>query len=161
MARAWVLAGLLWAAPALAQEEPQPTPTEQPLKITSDYYGVAPGSPGATQKKYEKPTLTWVGFQATDGGARVFAQSNTSPQVEQTVSGNELIVSLGELALGERNNLRPLDCRFFATDVARVWIKRRGKQTYLHVRMRDKVAPRKATQQIVSEGGMWLVLLDL
>jgi hypothetical protein len=80
--------------------------------------------------------------------------------VEQQIVGDELVVSLGDLALGERNNLRPLDCRWFSTDVARVWIKRKGSKTTLHVRMKDKVAPRKASAQTVAEGGMWLVLLD-
>jgi hypothetical protein len=156
------LASVWWVVPVAAQEPPAQPPPDPPIHLVTDYHGVIPGSsPGTTaKKKPAKPTLTWVGFQSTEAGARVFAQTSVSPQVEQTLAGSELVIQLGELEFGEKNNLRPLDCRYFPTDVARVWAKRRGKHAELHVRFKDKTAARKATQQISEEGGLWLVLLD-
>jgi hypothetical protein len=161
--RTWMVLGTLWAGPLYAQEEPEPAPparAEPPLKLVTDYHGVAPGAANAPKKRPDKPTLTWVGFQATEAGARVFAQVSASPSPEQELVGQELVVHLGELALGERNNLRPLDCRYFPTDVARVWAKRRGKKVELHVKFKDKATPRKASLHTTEESGLYLVLLD-
>ena len=155
-----LVAGLLTGS-ARAQE-PAPTEEQAPLHLVTDYAGVVPGAPARPKKRPAKPTLTWIGFQAEGGAPRVFVQSSHPITAEQRVAGDELVVSLGELAIGERNNTRPLDCRFFGTDVARVWATRGRKgQVELHVRFKDKGAARQAAAKISEEGGFTLVLLDL
>ena len=158
-----LLVGGLLAAPAAAQEPAPPSNEEpQPLHLVTDYAGVVPGSPSRPKKRPEKPTLTWIGFQAEGGAPRVFVQASHPISSDQRLVGNELVVTLGELAIGERNNTRPLDCRFFATDVARVWATRARKgQVELHVRFKDKGAARQAAAKTSEEGGFTLLLLDL
>jgi hypothetical protein len=155
-----LLMGGLLAAPAAAQE---PAPAEeQPLHLVTDYAGVVPGAPARPKKRPAKPTLTWIGFQAEGGAPRVFVQASHPITAEQRLAGDELVISLGELAIGERNNTRPLDCRFFGTDVARVWATRARKgQVELHVRFKDKGAARQAAAKTSEEGGFTLLLLDL
>jgi hypothetical protein len=71
---------------------------------------------GARPTKAKRPpprgTLTWVGFEAKDGGAEVFFQSVAPFQLTQRVEGTQLIVHLALSRLGA-NTWRQVDTRFF------------------------------------------------
>ncbi|HEY4243576.1 MAG TPA: hypothetical protein VGM88_27375 [Kofleriaceae bacterium] len=81
-----------------------------------EYSGVTPGSPQPAEGKPRHPptkgTLSWIGFEAKDGGAQVFFQSPGEFEVTQRVSGGELIVHLSLPHLGH-NEWRDIDTRYF------------------------------------------------
>jgi hypothetical protein len=84
------------------------------------YGGVTPGeapprdaaSSARPRRPPSKGTLTWIGFEARDGGAQVFFQSVAPFELSQRVEGGTLVVHLGLRRLG-RNTWRPIDTRFF------------------------------------------------
>ena len=89
-----------------------------------EYGGVVPGQkrepsarPGKPQRPPPKGTLSWVGFEAKDGGAQVFFQSVAPFQVQQHLEGSTLVVHLTLLRLGQ-NTWRQIDTRFFDNPLA-------------------------------------------
>ena len=83
------------------------------------YGGVTPGEPAASTTHEAKPkhlpakgTLTWIGFEAKDGGAQVFFQSVAPFALSQRVEGGSLVVHLDLPRLGH-NTWRQIDTRFF------------------------------------------------
>jgi hypothetical protein len=89
------------------------------------YSGVIPGEPprdaavrpARPRRPPPRGTLTWVGFEAKDGGAEVFFQSVAAFEVSQRVEGATLIVHLGLSHLGH-NTWRQIDTRFFDNPLA-------------------------------------------
>ena len=103
---------LLLAAPAYADTPPHKE---------GQYGGVTPGEtqpheaaakPARPRRPPPKGTLTWIGFEAKDGGAEVFFQSVAPFEVTQRVEGATLIVHLSLSRLGH-NTWRQVDTRFF------------------------------------------------
>jgi hypothetical protein len=108
MRRALLL--LLLASPAYADKGPHKE---------GEYGGVAPGQkpdPSAKPAKPKRPppkgTLTWIGFEAKDGGAQVFFQSVGAFDVTQHLEGTTLVVHLSLSRLAA-NTWRQVDTRFF------------------------------------------------
>jgi hypothetical protein len=114
MRRALVL--LLLASPASADTGPH---------REGAYSGVTPGQtqphdpaldrssrPAKPKRPPSRGTLTWVGFEAKDGGAEVFFQSVAPFEVRQRVEGAHLVVHLTLTRLGH-NTWRQIDTRFF------------------------------------------------
>jgi hypothetical protein len=106
------LVWVLLAVPAYADNAPHKE---------GDYGGVTAGEaqPRDTPAKPAKPkhpppngTLTWIGFEAKDGGAQVFFQSVAPFDVTQRIEGAQLIVHLQLTKLGH-NTWRQIDTRFF------------------------------------------------
>lgn len=86
-----------------------------------EYSGVTPGEaqprdpavrPAKPKRPPPKGTLTWVGFEAKDGGAEVFFQSVAPFEVAQHIEGGTLVVHLALTRLGH-NTWRQIDTRFF------------------------------------------------
>jgi len=109
MRGAWALWLLATALPAYADTTPHKE---------GQYGGVTPGDP-PTEKRSEKPkrpppkgTLTWIGFEAKNGGAEVFFQSVAPFTLAQHVEGGALVVHLSLSKLGP-NTWRQVDTRFF------------------------------------------------
>lgn len=103
---------LLLAVPASADTVPHKE---------GSYGGVSPSEvqprdPAAKPAKPKRPpprgTLTWIGFEAKDGGAAVFFQSVAPFDVTQRLEGGELVVHLSLTKLGQ-NTWRQIDTRFF------------------------------------------------
>lgn len=98
---------LLLASPVLADS----TPNKE-----GEYGGVVPGQKPEGDKpakrKPAKGTLTWIGFEAKDGGAQLFFQSVAPFQVDQHMEGSTLVVHLSLRRLGP-NTWRQIDTRFF------------------------------------------------
>jgi hypothetical protein len=120
----WVV---LLATPAMAETTPHKE---------GDYGGVVPGQtsrpePGPRPVKAKRPppkgTLSWIGFEAKDGGAQVFFQSPGPFDVSQRVDGSTLVVSLDLQRLGG-NTWRSVDTRFFDNPLAGIAAKQ-GKGT--------------------------------
>ena len=93
-----------------------------------DYGGVAPGAsskpdPGERPARAKRPaprgTLTWIGFEAKDGGAQVFLQSVAPFDVSQQVEGGKLYVYANLTRLGT-NTWRLIDTRFFDNPLSRI-----------------------------------------
>lgn len=146
-----LLCACLWAGPALAGDEdegdePGAAPAEKDAPAAAsedappstvhhegDYGGVSPdqaknpadGKPaGRTARKgraSNRLLVTWVGFQAREGGAaRVFVQLNAEATYDQKLVGDALVVFVAGARLGQRNHGRFIDTSFFETAVTRV-----------------------------------------
>jgi hypothetical protein len=110
---------LLLAGPASADDKgPHPE---------GEYGGVVPGQtqkvPGGKPAKPKRPppkgTLTWIGFEAKDGGAQLFFQSVSAFEVTQHMEGATLVIHLNLRRLGQ-NTWRQIDTRFFDNPIAGV-----------------------------------------
>ncbi len=149
--RRLLLVVALAAAPALALAAEQP------------YDGVVPGAPAKARAKPKGPNLvTWVGFQKTDAGPRVFVRvSSGIQQPTLDTAGDEVIVHIAAVRIDTKNNARPLDTRYFGTDVTRVWARQVAKGVDLHVKLAKAGAPPRLSTAPVPQGdGAVLILLD-
>lgn len=126
--RAFAVAAVtLLAAPALADEPRGP-------HKEGDYGGVVPGQPqrvdtptkGKPRRPAAKGTLSWIGFEAKDGGSQIFLQSIAPFEVSQRLDGATLVVHLTGVSRLGHNVWRPIDTRFFDTPVARVVARQVG-----------------------------------
>ena len=121
MRRALLLVMLL-AGPAWAQDQ-QAGPHKE-----GEYGGVIPGQPqkaekpGKAKRPAKKGTLSWIGFEAKDGGAQLFFQSAAPFEVTQRVEGSTLIVHLSLTKLGT-NTWRQIDTRYFDNPLAMIKAK--------------------------------------
>jgi hypothetical protein len=85
-----------------------------------EYGGVSPGEapgddagkPAKSKRPVARGTLTWIGFEAKDGGAEVFFQSVAPFEISQRLDGGSLVVHLSLTRLGQ-NTWRQVDTRFF------------------------------------------------
>jgi hypothetical protein len=105
-----------------------------PRHKEGEYGGVTPGQapdsapttgPVRPKKIPPKGTLSWVGFEAKDGGAQLFLQSAATFEVTQRVDGSTLVVFLGLPHLGA-NTWRQVDTRFFDNPLSGVIAKSVG-----------------------------------
>ncbi len=97
-----------------------------------EYGGVVPGRereaparPGRAGRPPARGTLSWIGFEAKDGGAQVFFQSVAPFEVTQRLEGSTLVVHLALTRLGP-NTWRQVDTRFFDSPLAGLVARRRG-----------------------------------
>lgn len=96
-----------------------------------EYGGVAPGQTGPRDKpaKPKRPppkgTLSWIGFEAKDGGAQLFFQSVGPFEIQQHVEGSTLVIHLNLNRMGA-NTWRTIDTRFFDNPLAFVQAKQVG-----------------------------------
>ncbi|MBL9015653.1 MAG: hypothetical protein JNL83_15830 [Myxococcales bacterium] len=123
---------LLLAGPAAAQKAPAGPHRE------GDYGGVTPGQrPEKPKKPPARGTLSWVGFEATGGGAKVFFQSPGAFEVTQRVDGATLIVHL-DLARMGANTGRRIDTRFFENPLSSIDAKQARRKAGIDVKITFK-----------------------
>jgi hypothetical protein len=122
------------AAPADASgdaDEAEARPAPSNVHHEGDYGGVTPehaknpeGKAHASRKTRaasNRLLVTWVGFQAKEGGAaRVFVQLSAEATHEQKLVGDAFVVFVAGARLGQRNHGRFIDTSFFDTSIARV-----------------------------------------
>src|SRR5687767_13309685 len=145
---------LLLASPALADTAP---------KREGEYGGVIPGQkPDGKTRRPAKGTLSWIGFEAKDGGAQLFFQSVAPFEVSQKVVGNTLVVTLSLTKLGT-NTWRRIDTRFFDNPLSGVVAKavRKKRAIEVHVSFKNAADARAASQRASTEAdGMHYVYLS-
>lgn len=152
--RSLALAVLLVATPGLVQAAPRKktpppprpvtTPSVEPPETTGDapialnpgathaegdYSGVTPGVPAKNAKPKRPPPkgeLSWIGFEAKNGGAQIFLQSVAPFEVTQHVENGALVVDLANLNRLGQNTWREVDARFFDSPLARITARRVG-----------------------------------
>ena len=108
--------------------DPAAAPPPGSVHAEGDYGGVAPDHPSPTAQKPKHPvpgTLSWIGFEAKDGGAQIFLQSMAAFEVAQHVEGGALVVEIALPRLGQ-NTWRDVDTRYFDTPVAHLVARRVG-----------------------------------
>lgn len=123
-----------------------------------EYGGVTPGrpDPGARPAKPRRPppkgTLTWIGFEAKDGGAQLFLQSVAPFEVTQRMEGATLVIHASLQRLGG-NTWRPVDTRFFDNPLANIVAKRARTKRGIDVRVtfKDPKAARQGTVRTATE----------
>ena len=105
--------------------------------------------------------LTWVGFEKTEAGPRVFVRLSSAPSasVGQARAGDELVVTLPGYKLDTRNDGRPLDTRYFGTDVVRVAARPTKVGIELRVKFKKDAADAKISTDQAPDGET-LVFLD-
>lgn len=102
-----------------------------------EYGGVSPGQrPEKPKRTPSRGTLSWIGFEATNGGAKVFFQSPGAFEVSQHVEGSTLVVHLMLQRMGA-NTWRQVDTRFFDNPLSSLTARavrasRGGKGTQAH-----------------------------
>jgi hypothetical protein len=148
------------ATPAFADDPKGPN-------AEGDYGGVEPGKPKKADpnKKPKKPppkgTLSWIGFEAKDGGSQIFLQSIAPFEVSQRVDGSTLVVNLtGVTRLGQ-NTWRPIDTRFFETTLSRITAKKKGKGIELRIAFKNaKDATQGSVKTATEADGMYYTYLS-
>jgi hypothetical protein len=95
-----------------------------------EYGGVQPGvgpkdKPAKPKRMPSKGTLSWIGFEAKDGGAQLFFQSVAPFNVTQKIEGNTLVIHLSLVRLGA-NTWRQVDTRFFDNPLSFI-VARQGR----------------------------------
>jgi hypothetical protein len=130
---------LLLASPAFADTATQ--------KREGDYGGVVPGQKPDPSTKPAKPkrapakgTLTWIGFEAKEGGAVLFFQAPGPFEVSQKIVGSSVVATLNLTKLAA-NTWRQIDTRFFDNPLSGVIAKgpgRRGKARTIEVHINFK-----------------------
>ena len=105
--------------------------------------------------------LTWVGFTKNDGGARVFVRLSSPPgtSIGQAQGGSELVVTLPGYKLDVPNDGRPLDTRYFGTDVVRVVARPMKVGIEVHVAFKKGSSDAKVSTAAAPDGET-LVYLD-
>ncbi len=126
-------------------DAPTPPPAAEAPKTNAegDYGGVQPGQPKKAEpgKKTKKPapkgTLSWVGFEAKEGGSQVFFQSVAPFEVSQRVDKGTLIVSLTGVSRLGGNTWRHIDTRFFETSISKIVAKKKGKGVEVRISFKN------------------------
>ncbi len=117
------LLGLVGASPAHAAKKKK----QDEIERTGPYLGVAPGArdnaPGK-QKVRSRGAIryvTWVGFQMTGAGGRVFIQSSEPPVYNLVPGANdEVVIVVVDSRLHSYNDGRALETGWFPTAVLSV-----------------------------------------
>jgi len=139
----WLILGVLIAWPALSSaQEAANAPTR-----TGPYLGVQPGAQdmapgkGAVRSRGAIKVITWVGFQMSGQGGRVFVQS-TEPPEYNIVPGatDEVVLEFPNTRLHSSNDGRRLDTGWFPTAVLSVQPRRlKGNTTRVIIKLREVV----------------------
>jgi hypothetical protein len=112
------------AAPA-ANDTLEATPPPTSSHSEGEYGGVSPDHPEPNAKPMKKPTpgtLSWIGFEAKNGGAEIFLQSVSPFEISQYVAGSTLVVVTKLSRLGQ-NTWRDVDTRYFDSPVSHIVAK--------------------------------------
>jgi len=130
------------------------------------YDGVVPGAaaknplPAAPKAG---PHLVWTGFQMTPTGSRVFLQTTQAVQftVDEGRAGKSgkstLSVRLEGCRIHMANNRRKIDTRFFATPVAGVSARQKGRDVEVRIALREAASP-VPHSEVGPDGTQFLVL---
>ncbi len=139
-----------------------------------DYGGVVPGQKSDAKPRRPPPkgTLTWIGFEAKDGGAQLFLQSVAPFEVNQRVEGATLVVHANLRRL-DASTWRAIETRFFDNPLSRVHAKvvrasRGGKGRAAHgagvdirITFKNPADAREASVRTATEAdGMYYVYLS-
>ena len=164
------LFGFVAIGAAAAQEEGQGQGEGEGIRVTreGEYQGVTPGTkkrgdmPAPPKKRPGKPTITWIGFQELEGGsARVFIQASHTFTYSQRVAGDDLVVSMPDLKLGNYNFQRFMDTSFFdaPTKIIKARpLKKRGVE--LHIKFKGKAARQADARLEQAQDGYHYLYLD-
>ncbi len=149
---------LLLASPAFAD-----TPRKE-----GEYGGVVPGQkpdtatkPGKPKRPPAKGTLTWIGFEAKDGGATLFFQAVAPFQVTQKVVGSTLVATL-DLSRFAPNTWRQIDTRYFDNPLSYVIAKpaKRARKIDVHITFKNPKDVKEGTLRTGTEAdGMFYAYL--
>lgn len=175
MAVALGLAAAL-AAPAAAQDageaqqdegDAASAPAPDAAHKEGQYTGVVPGHAPPLRRPTRRPIATWIGFQPTADGSRLFVQLTRDAEFHQQVAGDTLVVTIEGARFGSRNVRRRLDTRFFPTPVREVVPKpapRRGKRRAgiaLHIAFKAPGQAREAAARLeAAPDGYHYLFLD-
>jgi hypothetical protein len=133
-----------------------------------DYGGVVPGQkpeagptkPAKPRKPPPKGTLTWIGFEAKEGGGQLFFQSVAPFELTQKVSGGQLVVTLSLTKL-HANTWRKIDTRFFDNPLAGVIARKKGRGIEVKVNFKNAKDVQNGTVRTATEAdGMFYTYLS-
>ncbi len=127
------------------------------------YSGVRPGNdtppPIAAKTFGSSPAvLTWMGFERTATGSRVFFQLNAEVEHRLEQKGLTIMVRLPNTTVNVKNNRRPLDLRFFNTPVRLVTLRHVGSDAVATISLKREAAPSRVSLVPGASGYKLLVL---
>jgi hypothetical protein len=132
-----------------------------------EYTGAKPGvRPGAESGKPQKPpkagTLSWIGFEAKDGGsAVVWLQAAGSFNISQRVQNGVLVVTVTGLKRLGRNTWRPVDTRFFDNPLSRIVAKKKKRAIEIRISFKNPKDAKEAASRTATEAdGLFYTYLD-
>jgi hypothetical protein len=147
-----------------------PAPVTEGTKTNAegDYGGVQPGQPKKAEptKKSKKAapkkgTLSWIGFEAKEGGSQVFFQSAAPFEVRQRVDKGMLIVSLSGVTRLGGNTWRHVDTRFFETPISKIVAKKKGKGVEVRISFKNAKDAAQASMRTATEAdGLYYAYLS-
>lgn len=163
-------------APAVGQAILAPSPLEQAAgtappapapAVPQKYDGVVPGPSGKNPlpaaPKAAGPHLVWTGFQMTANGSQVFLQTTAPVQfdLDEGRTGKSgkstLSVRLEGCRIHMANNRRKIDTRYFATPVAGVSARQKGRNVEVRIALRE-VANAVPHSEAGPDGTQFIVL---
>lgn len=167
MLRGTLAFALLATAPvALAQDLDAEDADEAPAPVTEvrpegEYSGVTPGEAAgkaAKPRKTKFPLVTWIGFQAMEGGSsRLFVQVNRDTQIDQRVEGDTLYITLVGARPGSKNDVRRIDTTYFDAALREVTMRRvsarKGRKAGIELAVKFKNAGDAGTATSSSKMG--------
>lgn len=158
------------AGSAHAQDAPRgndgpPAVSTSAPKAEGEYGGVQPGQAkkpdGKKTKKPPKGTLSWIGFEAKNGGSDVFLQSAAPFEVSQRIDNGVLVVSLAGVSRLGSNTWRPIDTRYFDTSLSRITARKKGKGVEVRIAFKNAKDAAQASVRTATEAdGMYYVYLS-
>ena len=135
-------------------------------KREGEYGGVTPGqgfpNPKADKKLRRTPkgTLSWIGFEAKDGGAQLFFQSPGAFNVTQKLDKSTLVVTLNLARLGP-NTWRQIDTRFFDNPLSGVVARDGGRKITVRISFKNPKDAREGSVTTKTEAdGMFYAYLS-
>ena len=139
------------AAPGVAGPKGSKMSTKEPIARTTPYWKRVPGlfknSPLALPRG-RQPKLVWTGFfKASNGTPVVFLQTTKPVETEVSLglddpyNGPSAQLKLRGCGMVYANNARPLDVKFFGTDVLSVQAKKFRKSVEVTVSLENTVSP--------------------
>ena len=148
---AGIACGLSLARTGVAAPPAGPTPPERSADTASGprkYDGVVPGPTGKNPlpaaPQGAGAYLVWTGFQMTANGSQVFLQTTRSVQVDSKAarkSGHPtLAIVLRDCRIHMANNRRKIDTRYFATPVAAISAKQKGRDVEVRIALRESAS---------------------
>lgn len=152
---------LLLAGTAVAQPKAEP----QGPHREGEYGGVVPGvkpdtKDGKKAKKPTKGTLSWIGFEAKDGGAQLFFQSVAPFEMSQRVEGSTLVVTLSLSRLGQ-NTWRQVDTRYFDNPLSMIVAKKKKKGIEVRITFKNPKDAKEGSARTSTEAdGMYYAYLS-
>jgi hypothetical protein len=104
------------------------------------------------------PTLlTWTGFERIEGGTQIYFQLSADVAYDVTETPGRIVIQMKNVRANARNNLRPLDLRYFATPARSVKLRKRGKDLVATIDLKRRTTA--TIEQVPGQAGYRMLVV--